>query len=49
MKSKKNLIYVIQLCGRKKGMLYITVTELVKRKLECKYLYIIPANFAGLG
>ena len=28
MKSKQKLIHVIQLCGRKKGMLYITVVKI---------------------
>ena len=28
MKSKQKLIHVIQLCGRKKGMLYITVAKI---------------------
>ena len=27
MKSKQNLTHVIQLCGRKKGILYITVEK----------------------
>ena len=28
MKSKQKVIHVIQLCGRKKGMLYITVVKI---------------------
>ena len=28
MKSKQKLMHVIQLCGRKKGMFYITVVKI---------------------
>ena len=43
VKSKQNLIHIIQLCGRKKGMLYITVSK-KKTKMQISILYITSFN-----
>ena len=47
MKSKQKLIHVIQLCGRKKGMLYITVVKIRGGGVKGRGLKSrIPANWS---